>query len=429
MNLKKPVKTDIVKRARKRFTPALVFHTGIVARRASGICVEGMDGKTYMDFSSGLATTNIGHCPAEVVEAAKAQTEKLIHSGCIFYYPSEVELAERLARITPKGIEMFFFSNSGAEAVEGAIKLARNVTGRQGIIAFTPSFHGRTMGALSLTASTARYRKNYHPLLPSVYHSPYPYCYRCPMGKNRSSCSTDCFDYLKRILRYQIDPAEVACIIIEPVLGEGGYVVPPADYMERLRELCTKQGILLIADEVQSGMGRTGKWFACEHFGIEPDIITIAKGIASGFPLSAVGSSKKIMARWSPGAHGTTFGGNPVSCAAACATIDKIEKEGILKNASIVGEYAIMRLKGLQGKGNPIGDVRGLGLMIGIEFIKKDGSSDRETLKKLTKRCLDKGLILIECGIDKNIARLMPPLITKKPEMEKALDIFEEALG
>jgi 4-aminobutyrate aminotransferase len=429
MKTKTPAKTDIVKRAQKLFTPALVFHTDIVVKKASGIYVEGMDGKTYMDFTSGLATANIGHCPPEVVAAAKNQTEELIHSGCIFRYDSEVELAERLARVTPEGIEMFFFSNSGAEAVEGAIKLARYETGRQGIIAFTPSFHGRTMGALTLTSSTARYRKNYHPLLPSVYHAPYPYCYRCPMGKRRASCSTDCFDSLGRILKFQIDPAEVACVIIEPVLGEGGYVVPPADFMEKLRELCTREGILLIADEVQSGMGRTGKWFACEHFGVNPDIITIAKGIASGFPLSAVGASEKIMSKWSPGAHGTTFGGNPVSCAAACATIDKIEKEGILKNAALVGEYALRRLKALQEKNGSIGDVRGLGLMIGIEFVKKDCGPDREALKKVTKRCLDKGLILIECGIEKNIARLMPPLITTKPEMEKALDIFEEALG
>ncbi len=428
MMVKSTIKNGFIERARKHFTPALVFHTDIVVKKASGIYVEGMDGKTYMDFSSGLATANIGHCPPEVVDAAKAQTEKLIHSGCIFYYPSEVELAERLARITPDGIEMFFFSNSGAEAVEGAIKLARYETGRQGVIAFTPSFHGRTMGAVTLTTSTARYRKHYHPLLPSVYHSPYPYCYRCPMGKNRATCSTDCFDFLKRVLRYQIDPEEVACVIIEPVLGEGGYVVPPADFMEKLREICTKEGILLIADEVQSGMGRTGKWFACEHFDIKPDIITIAKGIASGFPLSAVGSSEKIMSRWSPGAHGTTFGGNPVSCAAACATINKIEKEDILKNSALIGDYALKRLKVLQGKDNPVGDVRGLGLMIGIEFVKKDGSPDGESLKKVTKKCFENGLIIIECGIDKNIARLMPPLITKKKEMEKALDIFEEAL-
>ena len=263
----------LINRAKALITPALVFHTNIAAKKGRGIYVEGIDKRTYMDFSSGLATANIGHCPQEVIEAAKKQLDSFIHSGSIFYYESVVALAERLARIAPPGIDMFFFSNSGAEAVEGALKLARHVTNRQGIIAFTGGFHGRTLGALSLTASTARYRKNYHPLLPSVFHAPYPYCYRCPMGKSRDTCSLDCFEYLRRMLRHQIAPEEVACTVIEPVLGEGGYVVPPIDYLKKLRDLCAKEGILLIADEVQTGFGRTGKWFACEHFGLRPDIM------------------------------------------------------------------------------------------------------------------------------------------------------------
>lgn len=409
-------------------TPALVFHTDIVAVKAEGIYVWGADGKRYMDFSSGLATTNIGHCHPAVVSAARVQLESLIHSGCIFRYPSEVELAERLRRITPESIEMFFFSNSGAEAVEGALKLARFVTGRQGIIAFTGGFHGRTMGAVTLTTSNAKYRNRYHPLLPSVYHVPYPYCYRCPMGKTRATCSTDCFEYLRRTLRHQINPQEVACAIFEPVLGEGGYVVPPDDYVAKLRELCTKEGILLVVDEVQSGFGRTGKWFACEHWNLTPDIITIAKGIASGFPLSAVGASKKIMSQWSPGAHGTTFGGNPVSCAAACATIDTIEKESMLVSAQKAGAYAMQRIREMQTRYPALGDARGVGLMIGMEFVKPGGAPDRELLERIQKRCLDKGLIIVECGIDKNIARFMPPLITHIEEMKEALDIFEEAL-
>ncbi|MBI5561815.1 MAG: aspartate aminotransferase family protein [Deltaproteobacteria bacterium] len=419
---------DVIARAKALLTPALVFHTGIVAVCASGIYVDADDGRQYMDFSSGLATTNIGHCHPEVIKAARSQMERLIHSGCIFYYQSEADLAERLRRITPASIEMFFFSNSGAEAVEGAIKLARFATGRQGIIAFTGGFHGRTLGAVSLTSSNARYRNRYHPLLPSVWHAPYPYCYRCPMGKTRATCSTDCFEYLKRTLRHQISAQEVACMVFEPVLGEGGYVVPPADYAAKLRELCTKEGILLVADEVQTGIGRTGKWFACEHWGLSPDIITIAKGIASGFPLSAIGASRDIMTKWSPGAHGTTFGGNPVACAAASATIDAIEKESILENAVEVGRYAMTRLSELQAGCPAIGDVRGLGMMIGMEFVKPDKSPDREYLEKVTKRCLDKGLIIVECGIDKNIARFMPPLITTAEQMKAALDIFEEAV-
>jgi len=419
---------DIITRAKALLTPALVFHTDIVAVKAEGIYVWGADGRRYMDFSSGLATVNIGHCPPPVMAAARDQMERLIHSGCIFYYQSEVELAERLARITPASIEMFFFSNSGAEAVEGALKLARFVTNRQGIIAFTGGFHGRTMGAVSLTTSNAKYRNRYHPLLPSVYHVPYPYCYRCPMGKERATCSTDCFEYLKRTLRHQINPQEVACMIFEPVLGEGGYVVPPDDYVIKLRELCAKEGILLIADEVQTGFGRTGKWFACEHWAVQPDIITIAKGIASGFPLSAVGASREIMTKWTPGAHGTTFGGNPVACAAACATIDTIEKESLLERAAEVSAYAMARIKEIQRGCPSLGDVRGVGMMIGLEFVNPDKTPARAFLERTQKRCLEAGLIIVECGIDKNIARFMPPLITQKTQMKEALDIFEGAL-
>lgn len=419
---------SVIKRARKHLTPALVFHTDIVAVEADGVYVTGSDGKTYMDFSSGLATANLGHCPAEVIKAANEQAEKLIHSGCIFYYESVVSLAEKLSGITPPGIDMFFFSNSGAEAVEGAMKLARHSTGRQGIISFIGGFHGRTTGAVSLTTSSAKYRKNYHPLLPSVFHAPYPYCFRCPMGKNRDTCSIDCFSYLERMLRHQITPGEVACAVIEPVLGEGGYAVPPADYMGKLQALCSSEGIMLIADEVQTGFGRTGKWFASEHFGLKPDIITLAKGIASGFPLSAVGASAKVMSKWPPGAHGTTFGGNPVSCAAAYATIDVMERDGVVENAANVGSSAIKRLKELQKEHPFIGDVRGLGLMIGVEFVKRDGAPDKERLTTVVERCLKKGLIIIECGVDKNVARLMPPLNIGIEEMDKALDIFEEAL-
>lgn len=419
---------SVIKKARKHLTPALVFHTGIVVEEAEGVYLKASDGRTYMDFSSGLATANLGHCPPEVVKAAREQAGRLIHSGCIFHYESEAVLAEKLSRITPPGIDMFFFSNSGAEAVEGAVKLSRFTTGRQGIVAFLGGFHGRTTGALSLTTSSARYRKNYHPLLPSVFHAPYPYCFRCPMGKERETCSTDCFAYLERILVHQITPGETACVVIEPVLGEGGYVVPPDDYVKKLRALCSREGIMLVADEVQTGFGRTGTWFASEHFSLKPDIITLAKGIASGFPLSAVGASSRIMSRWPPGSHGTTFGGNPVSCAAACATIDTMEKKGVLSNVQRVGSHAIERLRALQKEHPFIGDVRGLGLMIGVEFVGKDRTPDRATLKKVLDRCFKKGLIIIECGVEKNVARLMPPLTTGIEEMDKALDIFEEAL-
>jgi 4-aminobutyrate aminotransferase len=249
------------------------------------------------------------------------------------------------------------------------------------------------------------------------------------VGQDPKTCSIECFDSLENLLKHLVTPREVACVIIEPVLGEGGYVVPPADFLRKLRKLCIEHGILLIADEVQTGFGRTGRWFACEHSGVIPDIMTMAKGIASGLPLSALASRRDIMEKWSPGAHGTTFGGNPVSCAASCATIDTIENEGLLENARKVGDYALSRLKAMQGKYPAIGDVRGLGLMIGIEIVKKDRSPDAELLKKILKSCGEKGLILIECGSDKNVARFMPPLIIKKADMEKALEIFEGAIG
>jgi 4-aminobutyrate aminotransferase len=323
---------------------------------------------------------------------------------------------------------MFFFSNSGAEAVEGALKLARFYSKRQGVIAFTSGFHGRTFGAMTLTTSSVRYRREYQPFVPSVYHSPYPYCYRCFFGQRPGSCSMDCYAYLERLFKHIVHPEEVACIIIEPVLGEGGYVVPPAEFLKRLRGLCDRWGILLVLDEVQSGMGRTGRWFASEHFGIAPDIMTMAKGIASGMPLSAVASTREIMTQWPPGAHGTTFGGNPVSCAAAIATLRVIEDEGLLGNARQVGAYAMERLNAMKEKCPCIGDVRGLGLMIGIEFVKEDGTPLTEGLKKILDYCLNKGLIVIECGVDKNIIRLAPPLIVKKEEMEKGLSILEEAI-
>lgn len=419
---------DVIKRAKDLLTPALVYHTDIVAKSASGVYVEGADGRRYMDFTSGLATTSVGHCNQRVLDAVKAQAGKLIHSGGIFYYESVVELAGRLRRITPDNIEKFFFSNSGAEAVDGAIKLARYHTGRQAVIAYTNSFHGRTLGALSLTASSARYRRRYHPLLPGVYHVPYPYCYRCPVGQKNGNCSIECFKLVELTLSHLVSPDEVAGIIIEPVLGEGGYAVPPAEYLRKLKSLCMKHGILFIADEIQSGMGRTGKWFGADNFKIKPDIVTLAKGIANGFPLSAIGASKELMDGWAPGAHGTTFGGNPVSCAAACAVIDEIEERKLLNSVAKNGEYALKRLREMKARHAFIGDARGLGHMIGVEIIKADGSPDPARLKKILANCLKAGLVIVECGKDKNIARLMPPLTATIAEMAGALDIFEESL-
>ena len=422
------MKDKTIERAKGLLAPALVLHTNIIAKKALGVYVHGADGKRYMDFSSGLATVNIGHNHPSVVKAAKEQTERFIHSGCIFRYDSIVTLALRLKEKTPEGLDMFFFSNSGAEAIEGAIKLCRFVTKRPAIIAFTGGFHGRTLGALSLTSSNVKYRRRYHPLLPSVYHVPYPYCYRCPVGQNPESCSIECFKVLESALEHLVSPEEVACVVMEPVLGEGGYVVPPVRYVKKLRELTKRHGILFVADEVQSGFGRTGKWFASEHFGAVPDVMAIGKGIASGFPLSAVIGRKDIMKKWPPGAHGTTFGGNPVSCAAAIATIDVMEKQGLADNAKRQGDYALKRLRVLREKFPSIGDVRGLGLMIGIEFVKKDKKPDSALLKRIMKRCEKNGLIVVECGLHKNVLRFIPPLTITTREMDAALGIFEKAL-
>lgn len=421
--------SDIVSRAREVLTSALIIHTDVVVSKAAGIYVEDVSGRRFMDFTSGLATTNIGHNHPLVVEAIKKQAEAFIHSGCIFHYEPFVALAEKLGKFTPPGLDMFFYGNSGAEAVEGAIKLARFYTGKQGVVAFTGGFHGRTFGAMSLTTSNIRYRKRYQPFVPSVYHSPYPYCFRCFFGQRAGSCGMDCLEHLERLFKHLVPPEEIACMIIEPVLGEGGYVVPPQGFLGSLREICNRHDILLVCDEVQAGMGRTAKWFASEHFGVVPDIMTVAKGIASGLPLSAIASRKEIMRKWAPGAHGTTFGGNPVSCVAALATIDVIEREDLLAHAASVGELALARLREMKDRNGRIGDVRGLGLMIGIEFVDAQGGPDTEGLRKILKYCLDKGLVLLECGVDKNIIRLAPPLPVTVEEMARGLDILDEAIS
>lgn len=420
---------DLIKRSKDLLTPALMFHTELTVKKAEGAYIETTDHKRFLDFSSGVATTNIGHCHPKVVEAVRKQLERLIHGGGVYLHEPLIEAAEAIKDITPPGLDMFFFSNSGSEAVEGAIKLARYSTGRQGIIAFTGAFHGRSLGALSLTTSTVRYRKGYSPFLPSIYHAPYPYCYRCPFGKDKEDCSLDCFGYLKDImLKHIILPDEVAAFAIEPIQGEGGYVVPPPQYLKELRELSSRFGILLILDEVQTGIGRTARWFASEHFNVIPDIMTIAKGIASGFPLSAVISTKDIMGKWPPGTHGTTFGGNPVSCASAVATLKTIKEEGLLKKAEMISRKAMKRLKEMNEEYRHIGDVRGLGYMIGIEFVKNRKEPDPEAVKKVLKGCLDRALILIECGGEKNVIRFIPPLIITEEEMDRGLEIFEEAV-
>ncbi len=414
-------------RAERVLTPAASRATEIMVERGDGIYLYSADGKRYIDFVSGIAVTGTGHCHPKVVEAAKSQTERLIHGGHnVVYYEPYIRLAERLVDMTG-GDTMVFFSNSGAEATEGAIKLAKYVSGRPAIISFKGGFHGRTMGALSVTASNAGYRKNYEGLLPSVYFAEYPYCYRCPFGREKGSCGMECLGQFDRIFKLLVDPDMVAAFIVEPVQGEGGYIVPPVEFIQGLREIADGRGILLILDEVQTGFGRTGKMFAYEHFEVRPDILSLGKAIASGFPLSAVVGTAEIMRAWRAGAHGGTFGGNPVACAAALATLDVLEG-GAVQNAAEIGGYALNRLKRMQREYPVMADVRGLGLMIGVEFCQSDGTPDGALVERILKACQEKGLLLLSSGGYKNVIRLMPPLIVTRAQMDDALAIFEAAL-
>lgn len=420
--------SDTALRAAQVFTPALHVYYPISIERGSGVYVYGTDGNRYLDFSSGLAVLNIGHNHPRVLDAVKLQLDRFIHTGGIYQNETSIAAAERLLSITPHGLDMLFFSNSGAEAVEGALKLSRYVTGRQGIISFTGAFHGRTLGALSVTTSSAAYRRKYHPFLPSIYQAPYPYCYRCPYRQKPDTCGLWCLRELEATLKHRIPGEEVAAVIIEPFLGEGGYYPAPVPYLVGLRKLCDHYGIMLIFDEVQSGMGRTGRWFSGEHAGVIPDVLTVAKGIASGFPLSAVVASREIMEQWPSGAHGTTFGGNPVSCAASIATIDVMSEGDLPAKVSSSGEMVLEKLLGLSAHYPSLGSVRGYGFMIGIEFITPDGGPDGVACASVLEYCYQNGLILIGCGTERNIIRFIPPLIATEEHLNSSLEILEQGI-
>lgn len=402
----------------------------LVAERGYGSVVEDVDGNRYLDFAAGIAVVATGHCHPEVVKAIKDQSERFIHMCATdFYYDNIVALAEGLARRAPgPGPWRVFFANSGAEVVEGAIKLARLRTGRQKIVAFYGAFHGRSYGAMSMTASKLVQRKGYGPFLPEVVHTHYAYCYRCPVNREPQTCSVQCLDLLtETMFGSTLDPSEVAAVIVEPVQGEGGYIVPHPGFLPRLREITRRHGILLIADEVQCGMGRTGRLFASEHFGLEPDIITLAKGIASGMPLGALVARDEVM-RWNDGGHGTTFGGNPVSAAAALATL-KLLEGGLVDNAARVGEHLIGVCRTRLSRHAVVGDVRGLGLMIGVEIVRDRAT--REPAPDLRERILEeafrRGLLLLGCG--KSTIRLAPPLIIDTEDAEIAAGILDEAIA
>jgi 4-aminobutyrate aminotransferase len=425
-NAKKAVASDD-----RLISPSYTRSYPMVAKSGRGLRVTDVDGNEFLDFAAGIAVTSTGHCHPEVVKAIQDQAAELIHiSGTDFYYEHMTNLAERLSAIAPMpGPHKFYYGNSGAEAVECAMKLARYHTGRQNIISFFGAFHGRTMGALSLTGSKPQQKRRFAPLVPGVHHIRYPYAYRGTTGgpADQEAFALECARYIEdRLFKTILPPEEVAAIILEPIQGEGGYVVAPTNFLEEIRSICDRHGILLIADEVQSGAGRTGKWWAIEHSGVQPDIVCIAKGIASGMPLGICMAKADIM-NWVPGSHASTFGGNPVCIAAALATIDVIEREGIT-NAATVGEKMLERLRPWVAKHQTVGEVRGRGLMIGIEIVKdqKTRAASGPMRDKIVDLAFERGLLILGCG--ETTVRLCPPLIVNQHEADIALDILEECI-
>jgi 4-aminobutyrate aminotransferase len=428
-----PKAAAIVSRDRRFVSPSYTRDYPFVMARGEGAVVEDVDGNLFLDCAAGIAVNGTGHAHPEVVQAIVAQAHDFLHmSGTDFYYEPQVRLAEEMARLVPVGggtrDVRSFFSNSGTEAIEAAIKLARYATGRVNIIAFLGSFHGRTLGALAATSSKYVQRRGFGPMMPGVYHAPYANPYRSAVGASAEGCAEACLDYLEdQVLVHLVAPDEVAAVLVEPIQGEGGYVVPPPAFLQGLREITKRHGMLLIADEVQSGMGRTGRMFACEHFDLDVDIVTVAKGVASGLPLGVTSARAEVM-NWPPGAHASTFGGNPVSCAAALATI-KVLENGLIRNAEVVGDYLIGRLTALMDKHPVIGDVRGKGLMIGIELVKDRRTKERAAAERnrVVQAMFQRGVLVLGAG--RNAIRLAPPLVISKDQADTVVSILDEVLS
>ena len=425
-----PKAKQLVERDHRVLSPSYTRDYPFVAKKGHGALIEDVDGNTFLDFAAGIAVVSTGHCHPQVVAAIQKQAAELIHmSGTDFYYPNLVELAEKLASIAPgKEAKRVYFGNSGTEAVEAAMKLARYHTKREKFIAFYGCFHGRTIGSLSLTASKAVQRKNFGSLLSGVFHMPYPNTYRGGYGVRPEHASADCLAYLEgELFKRIVDPEDVAGIFIEPIQGEGGYMPAPAEFLQGLERICRKHGILLVADEVQSGMGRTGKWWASDHAGIEPDIITVAKGIASGMPLSAIITRASVM-NWKPGAHASTFGGNPVSIAAALATIDLLERSYI-SNAARMGEFILQQTGNWRERHKIVGDIRGKGLMIGIEFVLDQKTKEKapELRNRIVQKAFEKGLLILGAG--ENSVRLAPPLVIDEEQADGAIRILDNCIS
>jgi 4-aminobutyrate aminotransferase len=424
-----PLAQAIIERDVQVVSPSYTRCYPLVVDRGAGAMVQDVDGNRFLDFNAGIAVVATGHCHPRVVEAIQQQAARLIHmSGTDFFYPGFVALAEKLAQIAPGDVaRRVSYGNSGAEAMEGAIKLARWSTKRDKIIAFFGSFHGRTMGALSLTARKSVQRAGFGPLVPGVVHAPYPNCYRCPFGQKEETCAVECVKHIENVLLKTIAPAEeTAAIVVEPVQGEGGYLVPPQKFFDELTRVAHENDILLVCDEVQSGMGRTGKMWASQHFGVVPDIFAVAKGIASGMPLGATVARADLMT-WPPGAHASTFGGNPVSCAAALATISLLEEE-LVENAANMGRHLRDRMSDWTSRFPAVGQVRGLGLMIGVELVRDRATREPapELRDRIVSMAFERGLLILGAG--ENTLRLCPPLIVSRDQCDFAADTLEECL-
>lgn len=432
-NFQGELSQSLIERDKNAIVPAVYRYNEVAIRRAKGALLEDMDGNLLIDFTAGIGVCNVGHSNPKVVEAIKTQVETLIHiSQHVSYYEKNVELAEKLKKILPGELKngKIFLGLTGSDANDTAIKFARIYTRRQNIVAFLGGFHGRTFGALSLTSSTIKFKKYQGPLLAGVFHVCYPYCYRCLFNQRYPECKLACLDHLEFVFKTANPPEDTAAIVVEPIEGEGGYIVPPDDFLRRLKSICENYGVLLIVDEIQTGMGRTGRMFACDHSEVTPDILIMGKGLGGGMPISAVAVNESIAQKLEKGLQGGTFCGNPVSSAAACAVIDVMIEENLAQKAEELGAYTKNRLRHMQKEISIIGDVRGKGLMVAIELVKNRESKEpaQEERKKVLKLASEKGLLLIGAGTYDNVVRIVPPLVIKKEELDKGLNILEETL-
>jgi len=429
MNKIKLTQKDIVKSHTESVSETIYFITDIAFKSGKGYYLYDYDGKEYLDFAAGIATCNVGHCHPEVVEEVQDQVAKLMHTCITGHHAEYAEYAAEIKKVGPPSMKdgKIMFLNSGSEAIEAALKMARMISKRPIIISFLGAFHGRTMGALSATASAAKYRMHLSGLLTGVRHAIYPYCYRCPIGHDSvDNCGEACINIVKELIKHIVPKEDLAGILIEPIAGEGGYLIPPNKFITELRQICDDNESLLIYDEIQTGFGRTGKMFAYEHAGVEPDILALGKAIGGGLPLSAILARKNLMDKWAKGSHGSTFGGNPVACRAGRKTLEIIQKDNLVDNANKVGSYIKEQFILAKDQIPAIGDVRGLGLMIGVELINKDGSQANDLILDLIKESAKRGVIITLCG--NSVIRISPPINITREAANKGVDIIIQTL-